>query len=190
MRTVPHIRIPPVAALVLALLPALAACRLNSSGALPGAGPLTSVEDFETERYLGRWYEISKYPVSFEEGLVGVTAEYSLREDGKIQVVNSGREESFDGELKQARAKAWAPDPARPARLRVRFFWPFTADYWVIALDPDYRWAVVGEPKRRYLWILSRTPRLEDTELAAIRAEITRLGYDVSRLEAMPQPPP
>lgn len=165
------------------------ACSSPPSGALPGAGPLTSVEEFSTERYLGLWYEIAKYPVSFEKGLVGITAHYSLDEDGEVQVVNSGREGTLDGELDQATATAWAPDPERPERLKVQFFWPFRGDYWVIALGPDYGWAVVGEPERRYLWILSRTPTLEDRTYAAILESATALGYDVSRLETVPQPP-
>ena len=75
-----------------------------------------------------------------------------------------------------------------PAKLRVSFFWPFAIDYWVIALDPDYRWAVVGQPDRSYLWILSRTPTLPETTYAAILDAVRARGYDPSRLEPMPQP--
>mgnify|MGYP001824604549 CR=1 FL=1 len=160
-------------------------CR--SSGALPGAGPLDSVESLDLDRYLGKWYEISKYPVSFEKGLVGVTAEYSLRDDGKIRVLNAGYKKSFEGELKQSEGKAWIPDPAKSAQLKVMFFWPFSGKYWVIALDPEYRWSVVGEPGRKYLWILSRTPTLPDATYDAIVKRIEELGYDTSRLEKMPQ---
>jgi apolipoprotein D and lipocalin family protein len=167
----------------------LTACSSPPSGALPGAGPLTSVASFEAERYLGLWYEIAKYPVRFEEGLVGITAQYAQRGDGKLLVVNSGREATLDGELDQSEAVAWVPDPEHPARLKVQFFWPFSGDYWVIALDPDYGWAVVGEPKRRYLWILARTPELSAQTYADVLARITELGYDVARLERVPQPP-
>lgn len=187
MCTTLQVQFPRIAALALALAPALVACSSNPSGALPGAGELSSVQDFETERYLGLWYEISKYPVSFEKGLVAITADYSLRDDGNIRVLNSGLEGTLDGKSKNAKAKAWAPDAEQPARLKVQFFWPFKADYWVIALDPDYRWAVVGEPKRRYLWILSRTPSLSDSTYAAILDRITELGYDLSRLESVLQ---
>jgi len=172
-----------------ALLVVLALSGCSSSGALPGAAPLEAVEALELESYLGTWYEISKYPVSFEEGLVGVTAEYSLRDDGKVRVLNSGFEGSFDGPRKQAEAVARIPDPEQPAKLKVTFFWPFSAKYWVIALDPDYRWAVVGEPKRRYLWILSRTPTLPSPTYDAIVERIAELGYDTARLEPMPQRP-
>ena len=172
-----------VAACLLPLL--LGGCR--ASGALPGAGALTSVEGFELERYLGTWYEIAKYPVSFEEGLVGVQADYSLREDGDVRVLNSGRKGSFDGELDRAEGHAWIPDPDHPERLEVSFFWPFRGDYWVIALDPGYRWSVVGEPGRRYLWVLSRTPTLDEATYADILHRIEALGYDTARLERMPQ---
>jgi lipocalin len=174
---------PLLASLLLPLV--LLGCR--ASGALPDAAPLTSVSGFELERYLGSWYEISKYPVSFEEGLVGVVAEYSLRDDGDVRVLNSGHEGSFDGELDTAEGHAWIPDPDHPERLKVSFFWPFRGDYWVIALDPEYRWSVVGEPGRRYLWVLSRTPTLDETTYADILRRIEALGYDTSRLELMPQ---
>jgi lipocalin len=162
-------------------------CATNASGALPGAGPLTVVESFELPRYLGTWYEIAKYPVSFEEGLVGVQADYSLRGDGDVRVVNSGYRETFDGERSTAEGRAWVPDPSEPAKLRVRFFWPFHAPYWVIALDPRYEWAVVGDPGRRYLWILSRSKTMPDELYTEIVDRIHDLGYDTSRLEKMPQ---
>ena len=159
------------------------------SGALPDAEPLEAVADLDLDRYLGRWYEIAKYPNAFEEGLVAVTADYGRRDDGDIRVLNAGREGSFAGERQTAEGRAWVPDADAPAELRVSFFWPFAADYWVIALDPDYRWAVVGEPDRRYLWILARTPTLPVPTYAGIVEWIERLGYDASRLERMPQPP-
>jgi lipocalin len=158
-----------------------------TSGALPGAGPLTSVDDLSIERYLGTWYEIAKYPNSFERGLVGVKADYSLRGDGDVRVMNSGYEGSFDGDRSTAEGHAWIPDPSEPAKLRVSFFWPFSGRYWVIALDPNYHWAVVGEPGRRYLWILSRSKTMPEETYQALVARIHELGYDTSRLEKMPQ---
>lgn len=172
----------------LLLLPAMVlGCR--ASGALPDAKPLTSVPELDLQRYLGRWYEITKYPVSFEKGLVGVTADYSMRDDGKVRVENAGYEGSFAGPRKTAEGKAWVPDPERSAQLKVSFFWPFAARYWVIALDPDYRWAIVGEPGRRYLWILSRTSTVSDALYGRLVATVRELGYDPDRLERMPQVP-
>jgi apolipoprotein D and lipocalin family protein len=158
------------------------------SGALPGAAPLEAVDALDLDRYLGIWYEIAKYPNAFEEGLVAVTARYSLRKDGTVRVLNAGLQGSFDGERKSAEGKAWVPDATAPAELRVSFFWPFAADYWVIDLDPEYRWAVVGEPDRRFLWILSRTPALPEATYAALVQRIRELGYDPSRLEPMTHP--
>jgi lipocalin len=171
---------------ILAGLPLLAV-GCATSGALPGAAPLTAVDSLELPRYLGTWYEIAKYPVSFEKGLVGVQADYSLRGDGDVRVVNSGYEGTFEGERSTAEGRAWVVDPAEPAKLRVRFFWPFSAPYWVIALDPDYDWAVVGEPGRKYLWILCRSKTMPDDLYDEIVARIHELGYDTSRLEKMPQ---
>lgn len=156
-------------------------------GSVPGASPLDAVHSLDSERYLGRWYEIARYPNSFQRGLVGVTADYSRRPDGTIQVVNRGRVGTLDGREKSARGKAWIPDLSESGRLKVRFFWPFTGDYWVIALDDDYRWAVVGEPRRRFLWILSRTPHLNEPTDVMIRERIARLGYDPSLLERTEQ---
>jgi len=169
---------------LLSLIP-LAACQ--SSGALPDAQPLTAVSDLDLDRYLGKWYEISKYPVSFEKGLVGVTATYSKRDDGKIRVENAGYKGSFDGKLKTATAKAWMPDPNRTSQLKVSFFWPFSGNYWVIALDPNYQWAIVGEASRKYLWILARQPRMDDALYARLVTKVEELGYDPTLLEKMPQ---
>jgi apolipoprotein D and lipocalin family protein len=119
---------------------------------------------------------------------VAVTARYSLRKDGTVRVLNAGLQGSFDGERKSAEGKAWVPDATAPAELRVSFFWPFAADYWVIDLDPEYRWAVVGEPDRRFLWILSRTPALPEATYSALVQRIRELGYDPSRLEPMTHP--
>jgi apolipoprotein D and lipocalin family protein len=167
----------------------LLGCALHPpSGALPDAPPLAAVDAFDLQRYLGRWYEIAKYPNWFEAGLVAVTADYELGGDGEIRVLNAGRKGSFDGPVDSAEAHAWVPDDAAPAKLRVQFFWPFSADYWVIALDPDYRWAVVGEPDRSFLWILSRTPTLPEATYQAILGRIEELGYDSSLLEPTPQP--
>jgi lipocalin len=162
-------------------------CR--ASGALPGAKPLASVPNLDLERYLGTWYEIAKYPVSFEKGLVGVTAKYSMRDDGKVRVENAGYKGTFEGERKTAIGKAWVPDPEKPAELKVSFFWPFAAKYWVIAIDPEYRWSIVGEPGRRYLWILAREPVIDDALYGRLLERIRKLGYDPDRLERMPQRP-
>ena len=120
--------------------------------------PLAVVPQVELGRYMGTWYEIASYPTWFQKGCAGSTATYALRPDGAVDVLNRCRK---GGELDSAHGTAWAPDPSVPAKLKVRFFWPFSGDYWIIELGPEYEYAVVGHPSREYLWILSRTPRME-----------------------------
>lgn len=152
------------------------------------ATDLQTVDKLDLQRYGGKWYEIARFPHSFEKNLVGVTAEYTLNDDGTVAVRNSGHVKTLDGKLKVATAKAWVSDPAEPARLCVRFFWPFTAPYWVIALDDDYQWSVVSAPKRNYLWILSRSRQMDDALYRTLVAELAADGFDVARLELVPQP--
>lgn len=143
----------------------------------------TAVKKLDIQKYLGTWYEIARFDHSFERGLVGVTAHYSLRPDGKIKVVNSGYKNSLDGEFRSAEGKAKIPDPVNaPAKLKVSFFWIFYADYIVMELDEDYQWAVVGSKSDKYLWILSRTPQLDKVVYDDLLERIEKRGYDVSAL--------
>jgi apolipoprotein D and lipocalin family protein len=135
------------------------------------------VKDLDQSRYLGGWYEIARFDHRFERGLEESKALYTLREDGKIDVTNTGVK---NGQPKVAQGKARTTD--NPALLRVSFFGPFYADYRVMMLDPDYQYALVGGKSAKYLWILSRTPQLEESVKQAILAEATRRGYDVSKL--------
>jgi apolipoprotein D and lipocalin family protein len=149
---------------------------------------LAVVQHVDLERYMGTWYEIARYPASFERNCVASTAEYTLRDDCKVEVVNRCRVCSFDGRERSIRGVARVVDPETNARLKVAFFWPFEGDYYIIMLDDDYRWAVVGEPRRRYLWILSRTRQLDPAAYDAILARLPEFGYDPARLELTPQP--
>lgn len=162
---------------IIALLSFITACK--------GQGPMidkTVVKEFDIERYLGKWYEISRYDHSFERGLVGVTAEYSLREDGRIKVVNSGYKGTLNGRRSEAVGKAKIPDPNVPSKLKVSFFWFFYADYFVLELDKNYQWAVIGSSSDKYLWILSRSPEMEKTLYDELLNKIRNRGYDVTRL--------
>ena len=150
-----------------------------SSGDLP---PLQTVAKLDIDRYLGKWHEIARYDHRFQRGCVGSTAEYALLPDGRISVTNTCREEDEPGKVRQSTGVAWVDDPAEPAKLRVRFFWPFSAAYWVIALDEEYQWAVVGHSSRDYLWVLSRTATMEDELYKKILDLITAQRYDVTRL--------
>ncbi len=154
----------------------------------PSGPPLQTVERVDLKRYAGTWYEIATIPMSFQKGCTGVTATYTLRSDGDVDVVNTCRKERVDGELKTAKGKAWSVDPSN-AKLEVRFFWPFHGSYWVIDLDPDYGWAVVGHPSREYLWILSRTPTMDPAVYDGILGRLRAQGYDTGKLVRTPQPP-
>ncbi|MBT7994119.1 MAG: lipocalin family protein [Bacteroidetes bacterium] len=141
-----------------------------------------TVKTLELDKYLGTWYEIARFPHSFEKGLVGVTATYSLREDGKIKVVNKGFKNSLEGEESIAIGKAKIPDPAFPARLKVSFFWIFYADYLVLDLDENYEWALIGSKSPNYLWILSRTPQLDEKLYQELLKKLEDRGYNLDQL--------
>src|SRR5512146_984196 len=143
--------------------------------------PLQTVGKVDLQRYIGKWYEIARYPNRFEKRCVSdITATYTLRADGKITVLNTCRK--ADGQMKSSQGVAKSVAPQTNAKLKVTFFWPFYGNYWVIGLDPEYRYAVVSEPGRKYLWILSRTPKL-DPELYQRAVDTARQqGLDPSRL--------
>jgi len=149
----------------------------------------TVVKQLDIEKYLGTWYEIARYDHTFERDLVGVTATYSMRSDGKIKVVNRGYKGSLNGKLSEAIGKAKIPDPKEPAKLKVSFFLFFYGDYFVLELDKDYQWAVIGSSSDKYLWILSRTPQIDETLYNKLRDNLKKRGYDVSKLIKVPQKP-
>lgn len=148
---------------------------------------LKTVEHVEVARYMGTWYEIAKYPQRFERGLVGVTAVYALLPDGRVQVLNGGYKGDFNGRYRSAKGKAWVVDKSSNAKLKVSFFWPFAANYWILELGKEYEYAVVGDPSRRYLWILSRTAQMDGAVYNDLLQRIKDKGFDISRLEKNPQ---
>ena len=147
---------------------------------------LTTVSRVELQRYIGRWFEIAKYPNRFERDCDrDIKAVYTRLEDGSIEVENSCIQ--ADGKPKVSKGKAKVVDDRTNAKLKVTFFWPFYGDYWVIDLDPQYRWAVVGEPRRKYLWILSRQPHMDSAQYAEITSRLAAKGYDASKLVTVKQ---
>jgi apolipoprotein D and lipocalin family protein len=155
---------------------------------LAATKPLEVVPQVDVQRYLGTWYEIATIPQRFQKGCVGVTAHYSPRADGDIDVVNVCRKNSLDGKERSVRGKAWVVDKTTNAKLRVRFFWPFSGAYWIIELDKDYQWAVVGHPDRTYYWILSRTPQMDPAVYSELIRRAAEKGYDTSRIKRTLQP--
>jgi apolipoprotein D and lipocalin family protein len=143
--------------------------------------PLAAVERVDLERYAGLWHEAARLPNQFERDCVAATAAYTRRPDGLIGVRNvcikaDGAEEDVEGRAKVV-------DPATNAKLKVSFFGPFfVGDYWVIDLALDYSWAIVGEPRGRYLWVLTRAPKVDDATKAALSARVAARGYDAAKL--------
>lgn len=148
---------------------------------------LQVVSYVDLDRYLGKWYEIARYPHSFEEGCFGATAFYEKIEGGGIKVINQCRKGSLEGELDEAIGQATVVDNKTNAKLLVQFFWPFKGNYWIIDLDKDYQYAIVSEPNRQYLWILSRSPQMEPQTVGMLKEKIREKGFDLAYLEMTPQ---
>ncbi len=170
---------------LLALVALLAACASPPTGS---GAPLATVPQVDLDRYAGRWHEVARTPNWFQRNCASdVTAEYARRADGTVAVVNSCRR--ADGSLDRAEGSARVVDAATNAKLEVAFApealrWipAVWGNYWVIDLAPDYRYAIVGEPSRTYLWVLSRTPTLDAATWQAIDARIAAAGYDLAKV--------
>ena len=140
---------------------------------------LEVVSHVDLNKYLGKWYEIAHLPFKFEDGCSNITATYALNKDGSIAVLN---ECIKNGKKKQAKGKAKVVDKNSGAKLKVTFFWPFYGDYWIIKLDDNYGYSVVGTPSRKFLWILSRTKQI-DNELNLQLIEFAKSkGFNVDNL--------
>lgn len=166
-----------IAALGLAAFAALRARARHPVGNRNVPQPAKSVD---LQKYIGRWYEIARYEQRFERGCEAATADYSLREDGRVDVLNRCRKEN--GRSKEARGVARIVDPLTGAKLKVSFLGPFYGDYWILDRADDYGWSIVGEPSGRYLWLLSRDPHLSKDQLEALVNRVSRMGYDASML--------
>ena len=159
-------------ALLISLMVGLTGCRSTRRPV-----DLTPIDNVDLTRYLGRWYEIARFDHWFERGMSHTKANYAMREDGDIQVVNTGLK---DGKIKTSTGKAKRTD--QQGLLRVSFFWPFFGDYRILWLDDDYQHALVGGGDFSYLWILSRTPAINEESKNIILTEAKRRGYDTEML--------
>lgn len=140
---------------------------------------LTVVPAVDLNRYTGTWYEIARLPNSFERKLKCITATYTLRANGKIGVVNKGHLISDPEKVKSAKGVARIPDKNNPSKLKVQFFWPFSGDYWILELDDNYKWVLVGEPSLKYLWILSREKNLDEATYEMLLKKAVEKGFNV-----------
>jgi len=165
----------PVPYRLLALLLFLSGC----TGIPEGVSPVT---DFDVNRYLGTWYEIARLDHSFERGLEQVTAEYSLRDDGGIRVLNKGYN-SAKQRWEQAEGKALFMGDNKVGRLKVSFFGPFYGGYNIIHLDHEaYQYALVSGPNTSYLWVLARQPGLDASIIDQLLAKASAHGFDISQM--------
>jgi len=147
--------------------------------------PLVTVQNVDLARYMGVWYEIARFDHFFQKGCLGSSAAYSLLPDGEIEVINRCVDDK-DNRLREAKGRAWSVDSSGNARLKVSFFWPFRTDYWIIDLGKEYEYAVVGDPKRQYLWILARKPLMDEVVYKRILDLASRQGFAVDRLVRRP----
>jgi apolipoprotein D and lipocalin family protein len=143
---------------------------------------LPVVPALDVKKYQGTWYEIARLPNSFEKKLDNCSATYTLRSDGKIIVYNKGQYIEDPSKTSDIRGLAWVPDVAVPAKLKVRFFWPFAGKYWIIALDSNYRHALVGDPSRKYLWVLAREKKLDAATLQSLLDIAKMQGFDTAKI--------
>ena len=137
----------------------------------------STVENFDLKSFMGRWYEIARFDHSFERGMQGVTADYSLQEDGTVLVVNSGKRGD-----KRVEAIGRAKTTSQVGRLRVSFFWIFYSDYNVLDMGKDGEWVLVGSRSPQYLWVMSRKPHMSDEELKHIINLAEQRGYNTNNL--------
>ena len=144
---------------------------------------LTTVDSVDLKRYSGTWYELASYPQFFERGCSSVKATYTPK-DGYVEVFNQSIKKNKPNNIK---GKAFVVPNSGNARLKVQFFWPFKGNYWIIDLSPDYSWAVVSDPKKKTLWILSRTPQMEDSLYNSLIAKLVNRGFDREKIVRMKQ---
>ena len=144
---------------------------------------LQTVPRVDLQKYAGKWFEIASFPQSFQKGCYCTTAEYTLHEKGYVIVENRCNKGSVDGKQSYIRGKAFVEKGSGNAKLKVQFFWPFKGKYWIIDLADDYSYAVVSNPNRKYLWILSRTPTIGVTLYGQMLERLELKGFDISKLQ-------
>ena len=151
------------------------------------AQPVQTVPFVDLQKYAGKWYEIAAFPQYFQKGCHCTVAAYTPTDKGYIIVENKCNKDSVNGKLSSIKGKAFVTENSGNAKLRVQFFWPFKADYWIIDLAVDYSYAVVSEPDKKDLWILSRTPKMDHLVFQQIMGRLKEKGFDLSKLKLTEQ---
>ncbi|WP_439881170.1 lipocalin family protein [Pontibacter sp. MBLB2868] len=149
--------------------------------------PLETVPNVDLNKYEGRWYEFASLPKRFEKGCHCVYAEYKQNPEGYVEVYNYCRKGGPEGKEKSVQGKAFPVEGSNNSKLKVQFFWPFRGDYWILELDPDYQHVLVGSPDRESLWILSRTPVLDEAVYNLMVQQAKSKGFPVEQLEKTDQ---
>lgn len=147
------------------------------------AQTLKTVPYVDINKYSRKWYEIASYPQRFQKGCHCTTAEYTLSDKGYVIVENRCNKDSISGEEGYIKGKAFITKNSGNAKLKVQFFWPFKGKYWIIDLADDYSYAVVSHPNRKYLWILSRTAKIEESVYQGILGRLQEKGFDLDKLK-------
>ncbi len=146
------------------------------------AQTLQTVSYVDLKKYAGKWYEIASFPQRFQKGCNCTTAEYTLTDKDYVIVENKCNKDSINGKQTYIKGKAFVVENSGNAKLKVQFFWPFRGKYWIIDLADDYSYAVVGHPNRKYLWILSRTAKMNETTYQQIISRIKEKGFDIAKI--------
>jgi lipocalin len=140
------------------------------------------VSSVDLNRYKGLWHEIARLPFYFERKLKCTSATYTIRDDGRITVLNKGHYITDPRKSTSSKGVAWIPDKNSPAKLKVQFFWPFSGDYWIMELDKDYQYVLIGEPSHKNLWILAREKKMEESTYRMLLQKAIDNGYDVKKI--------
>jgi len=151
------------------------------------AQTLQTVTYVDLKKYAGKWYEIASFPQRFQKGCTSTTATYTLTDKDYVVVENNCNKDSVDGKESSVKGKAFVEANSGNAKLMVQFFWPFKGKYWIIDLADDYSYAVVGHPNRKYLWILSRTAKMDENLYQQIITRIKEKGFDISKIKLTTQ---
>lgn len=162
---------------------------LSGCAMMRGGPPLETVDDVDLERYMGEWYVIANIPYFGERGNVAGRAIYRMRDDGRMDDIYRYRDGNFDAPVEEMAGVAWVVDEDSNAEWKVQFYWPIRFGYYIIGLDEEYRWTVVGHPSREYAWIMAREPELSDERYQFLLDLLDRRGFDASQLKKVPQRP-
>jgi len=148
---------------------------------------METVDHVELERFMGSWYVIANIPTFLEKGAHNAVETYELNEDGSIQTTFTFLKDGFDGEEKEYNPKGFVRDTESNATWGMRFIWPIKADYRIVYLDDNYTQTVIARQKRDFIWIMARTPSISDDDYERLIELAESIGYDVSKIERVPQ---